>query len=268
MSLYRIAVIFPSRGLAFSQTCEELLENLEGYDYDIYFSHGLPIPECFNKPLEQALRSSYSHYWLVEEDMLLPKDVLKRLLGKQVPAICCDYPVSKEGKASVYRDPEDNAIYGGTGCLLMTKAFLKKYKQPIFRTDIAWDVKIGDRFEATPRKIEGNVYGLHDVTFGLQAYQRGTPIKVSDIRCGQRKLSQLGAQATNIGQHNIELWTELKPEVLETPELVNRNVVLSDGTITFMDLKRAQKLEKEGKLTIPKEKYVELIENDMLKELL
>lgn len=264
MSLSKIAVIFPSRGLAFSRTCDELLENLEGFDYDIFFSHGLPIPECFNKPLEEALHGSYTHFWFVEEDMVLPKDTLKRLLDYDVEAVCCDYPVSASGKASVFRDPKNNAIYGGTGCLLVTRKFIKQYKKPIFRTDIAWDVKIGDKFEATPRQIKGDLYGLHDVTFGLQAYDRGTPIKVAGFKCGQRKLLALGQAGTNNGEHSIDVWTHLNKEVLELPKLTERNVILKDGTVVFMNIKRAKQLEKKGLVTIPKEKYVELVENATL----
>lgn len=263
----KIAVIFPSRGLAFSQTCEELLENLQGVDHDIFFSHKRPIPECFNEPLTEALRGSYTHFFFVEDDMILPKNVLKTLLKAKVSAICCDYPVSYQGKASVYRDPVNNAIYGGTGCLLVTRQFLESYKQPVFRTDVAWDIKVGDRFEATPRKIEGDLYGLHDVTFGLLAYNRGTPIKVSKIQCGQRKLKALGQAGTNNGEHLIQVWTELKPETLKLKKVINRNVLLNDGTLVFMGLKRARVLEKEGKASILPDSYVELIDNEVLREL-
>lgn len=214
----RVAVIFPSRGLAFSQTCEELLDNLEGYDYEIFFAHGLGIPDCFNKPLERALKGKFTHFWLVEEDMILPNNTLKRLLEAKVPAIMCDYPMDAHGKPAIYRDPDNNAIYGGTGCLLVTSRFLKKYKQPVFHTDMAWDIKVGDVVELTPRPVTGTLYGLHDVNFSLEAYKRGTPIKVSSVVCGQRKLAGLGPQATNIGQHNIELWTELKPNKMKKPK--------------------------------------------------
>lgn len=264
----KLAVIFPSRGLAFSATCEELLENLQGFDYDIFFSHKRPIPECFNEPLTEALKGPYTHFWFVEDDTILPKDTLKRLLKAKVPAICCDYPVSYQGKPSVYRDPAGNAIYGGTGCLLVTRKFLETYKQPVFRTDVAWDTKIGDRFEATPRKIEGDLYGLHDVTFGLLAYQRGTPIKVAEFYCGQRKLKALGQPGTNDGEHLIQTWTELKPETLDLKIVVNRNVLLNDGTLVFMDIERAKELEKQGKASILPDSYVELIDNEVLRELL
>lgn len=227
MSSYKIAVIFPSRGLAFSQTCEELLDNLEGYDYDIFFSHGLPIPDCFNKPLERALKGSYTHFWFVEDDMILPKNTLKRLLAKKTPAIMCDYPMNKEGSPAIFRDPEGNVIYGGTGCLLVTREFIESYSKPVFHSDQAWDIKIGEVVNVKPHPVKGNLYGLHDVNFSLEAYKRGTPIKVSPVVCGHRKLRQLGAQATNIGMHDIESWTELKPNKMSkmnTTEMVGVEV--------------------------------------------
>lgn len=259
-----IAVIFPSRGLAFSQTCEELLDNLEGYEYEIFFAHGIPIPDCFNVPLKSALKKRYTHYWFVEDDMILPKNLLKKLLAAKVPAITCDYPVTRDGKPSVLRDPKGKAIYGGTGCLLVTHSFLKSYKQPIFRTDIAWDVKNGETLEMTPRKIKGNAYGLHDITFGLLAPK---PIRIAKMKCGQRKLLALGTPASNDGQHLIESWTTLKPETIEVVEPSRRNVILKDGTEAFMDVTRGRELEKKGLAKVPEFKYVSLVENEVLAEL-
>lgn len=230
--MVKIAVIFPSRGLAFSQTCEELLENLEGYDHEIFFAHGLSIPNCFNRPLERALQGKFTHFWFVEDDMLLPKNTLKRLLAEKVPAIMCDYPMDVHGKAAVFSDPDGNVIYGGTGCMLVTRKFLEDYLTPVFHSDIAWDIKVGETVEVKPREVKGRMYGLHDVNFSLEAYKRGTPIKLSKVVCGHRKLKQLGAQATNIGQHSIEVWADLIPNKLEkvkNPEMVA--ITLSDGTI-------------------------------------
>lgn len=236
----KLAVIFPSRGMAFSQTCEELLDNLEGYDYDIFFSHGLKIPDCFNTPIERALKGKYSHFWLVEEDMILPKHTLKRLLAAKVPAIMCDYPMDDEGKPAILRDPDNNVIYGGTGCLLVTRAFLKQYKQPIFRTDKVWDIKIGEMVELTEREAPKNMYGLHDVNFSLDAYRRGNPIKVASFTCGQRKLVGLGAQATNIGQHNIALWTKLTPNKMKKQK-VNQAYIDGEWVTVSANSKLAKK---------------------------
>ena len=112
----KIAVIYPSRGLAFSQTCEELLENLEGFTYDIFFSHKRPIPDCFNDPVKQALRGLYTHFFFVEDDMILPKNTLKTMLNElkryKVEAVACDYPLDAKGKAAIFQDPVGNIIYG------------------------------------------------------------------------------------------------------------------------------------------------------------
>lgn len=254
----QIAVIFPSRGLAFSQTCEELLDNLEDYDYDIFFSHGLSIPNCFNKPLERALEGSYTHFWFVEDDMILPKNTLKRLLAENVPAIMCDYPMDEQGKAAIFQDPDGNVIYGGTGCLLVTREFLETYKTPVFHSTIAWDIQVGELVEVKPRQIKGDLYGLHDVNFSLEAYQRGTPIKVSKVVCGHRKLRELGPDATNIGMHDIETWTKLIPNKMGMGKVISKNVRLTDGTLVYMKLDRARELEKQGKLSIPSG-YVEFL---------
>lgn len=248
----KIAVIFPSRGLAFSQTCEELLESLEGYDYQIFFAHGLSIPNCFNKPLEQALRGRYTHFWFVEDDMVLPKNTLKRLLDENIPAVMCDYPMDSKGKPAIFRDPEGNAIYGGTGCVLVTKEFLKTYKKPIFHTDMAWDIKVGEVVEVRPRSVKGELYGLHDVNFSLEAYKRGTSIKVSKVRCGHRKLKQMGASSTNIGQHEIEVWTNLKPNIQRKPKKGKLVTVFIDGQ--EVNVSAESELAKQAK-----PRYVEFV---------
>lgn len=249
--MIRIAVIFPSRGLAFSRTCEELLDNLEGFDYDIFFSHGLSIPDCFNIPLERALKGPYTHFWFVEDDMIIPAGTLVTLHVEGVPAIMCDYPMDSEGKPAILRDPDGNVIYGGTGCLLVTRKFLKAYKKPIFHSDVAWDIKIGEVVEVKSRPAK-NMYGLHDVNFSLEAYRRGLPVKVSNIVCGHRKLRELGPQGTNIGQHDIESWTKLIPNQLtgiKNPELVGVEI---DGEI--VNVKPNSPLAKDFK-----PKYVEFL---------
>lgn len=258
MSSYKIAVIFPSRGLAFSETCEELLDNLEGYDYDIFFAHGLPIPVCFNKPLKSALNGSYSHIWFVEDDMMLPKNCLKDLLAEKQDAVTANYPLTKDGTSAIFADPEGNAIYTGTGCLLVTLDFIKKFKFPVFKSDTCWDIKINkDHITVKPKKSEVGQYGLHDINFSLQAYKNKTPIKISKVKCGQRKLLALGQAGTNNGEHIISRWNGVKePETVEKLSESNRNVILEDGTETFMDIERAKELEKQGKVTIPELTYV------------
>lgn len=152
----KLAVILPTKGMMFSKTAEELLDNLEGYDYDIFFARGT-TPDAINKSLQEALCGSYMHFWFVGEDMILPKDTLERLLEAKASAITCDYPVSKEGKSAV-RQVNGNAIWCGIGCLLVTRAASKSSKVI---------VKVAD-FTVGKRKLialgkAGQNNGEHDI---------------------------------------------------------------------------------------------------------
>jgi len=213
----RIAVIFPSRGLAFSQTCEELLNNLEGYDYEIFFSHGVSIPECFIKPLQRALnrpKNPFTHIWFVEDDMILPDSTLDAMLIADVPVATMDYPVSKGGQGSVF-ESDGKVLFCGTGCLLVKREVFDIIKPPYFRTDIKWNMKNhGDFIRLTAEENTRNdVYGLHDVTFGLKLHKFDIPISVVGI-IGQRKLVSLGKAGTNDGAHDIEEWKKVIPNVI------------------------------------------------------
>lgn len=209
----KLAVILPTKGMMFSQTAEELLDNLEGYDYDIFFSHR-NMADAASKTLEQALRGSYTHFWFVGEDMILPKCTLIKLLTYQRPGITCDYPTNREGKSIVRQDLEGNAVWCGIGCLLLTRDAI-----------------------SNPNKFI---------------------VKVANFTVGRRKLVALGKPGQNNGEHDIELWTKVVPDVVELPNQKTQNVTLKDGTVTLMDIERAKKLEKEGKLTIPKT-YTQII---------
>lgn len=62
MKSVKIAVILPSRGLVFSKTVDELLRELKPYSYEIFWSHGRPIPDCFEIPTQEALAALCSNY--------------------------------------------------------------------------------------------------------------------------------------------------------------------------------------------------------------
>lgn len=237
----RIAVIFPSRGLAFSRTCEELLDNLEGYDYDIFFAHGLPIPLCFERPLSRALRGSYTHIWMVEDDMILSDGTLDSLLLMDAPVATMDYPVSKDGQGSVFQ-VDGKVIFCGTGCLLIKREVFDVLQPLYFRTDIRWNpINHGKFIRFTAQEnTRDDVYGLHDVTFGIKLYKAGIPISVAGI-IGQRKLLALGKAGSNEGAHQIEEWTNIKPNYL-LKKLKKHPVVPIGKLITVQT--------EEGELTV------------------
>lgn len=269
----KIAVVCPSRGLIFSETADELLQNLQGYDYDIFFAHDLPIPLCFEKPLQRALEGSYSHIWFVEDDMLLPDDILDAMLIADVPVATCDYPVSKEGQGAVFKNAEGDVIFTGTGCTLVKTEVFQKLSYPYMRTDIRWNATNYGKFvrltanQITNPKLEG--YGLHDTNFGLKLWQAGIPIEVIGV-VGQRKLIALGKAGTNEGAHNIEEWTTVKPDVLlkkfqsapAMPIGVLTTVQTVSGELTVHPDK-AKKLIKSGVATAIPHKSIVIDYNEL-----
>jgi hypothetical protein len=207
----KLAVVLPSRGLLFSETLEELLGELEGFNYQIYFAHERPLPACFNEPTEKALQDPDVFAVLFcEDDMLIPKGILKEMFAANYPVVALDYPFQQQGDATVLHDPQGMAYWTGTGFLLVAKEVLQNIPKPIWRTDRTFDPFIDkDTLHFWPRKLDKVHYGLHDLNFGLVCYSAGMPIMVMDRTAGQRKLVKLGEKHTNNGQHEIIELTEV-----------------------------------------------------------
>jgi hypothetical protein len=215
----KIAVILPSRGLLFSETFEELLRELKPFEYHIYFAHQLPLPDAFNVPLEKALNQpKWTHILFCEDDMAIPRGILKKMVSLEVPATALDYPFKEDGEATILHDPEGQALYSGTGFLLVMRWILDAMPKPVFTTDIAWDSRIkGKRLVFWPRDVSKiKTYGLHDVNFGLTLWSNGLGI-IPAAPAGQRKLVKLGEPGTNHGQHEIKILNKvLKDNITKT----------------------------------------------------
>lgn len=208
----KIGVVLPSRGLIFSQTAEEILRNLKGIDHKIFFSHKRPIPECFEEPTRRALKDkSITHIWFVEDDMVLPPDTLLDMIDEDANVVTCDYPITKDGRGSVFCDDAGNVIFCGTGCLLVKREVLDNLKTPYFTDKIRWTMlNYGETIKLVGKPNEkGEGYGLHDITFCLRLWKAGVSIRVLKLQLGQRKLIALGKAGTNEGAHNIETWHKI-----------------------------------------------------------
>lgn len=234
MKTLDIGVIFPSRGLCFSETLNELLDELEGIKHTIYWSHGNSLPDCFNKPLETALNGSHSHIWIVEDDMVLKKGILKELLSHKADIAASDYPVSDKPSGSVYYDNHKRPLFTGTGCILIKTKILKDMPKPVFRADIEWGFgSYGDKLKFTPRFInKDKVYGYQDVNFGLYHYINGNNIAITKTILAQRRLKQKGTRDTNQGQDIIYIIDKHKVEYARKfPKL---NVVKYEGRLKLL----------------------------------
>lgn len=209
--MVKIAVVYPSRGLLFSESFEELLNELKPFDYKIYFAHSKPIPDCFNIPLNKALEDEeVTHILFCEDDMMLPKGILKKMIDGGWLACALDYPFKNDGEATILHDPKGFALYTGTGFLLVDRLLLDKMSKPIMRTDLAWDTRIQNHvMYMWPRDVSKiKTYGLHDINFGLTLWTNGYPI-VPVAPAGQRKLLALGEPNSNHGKHYIKELTKV-----------------------------------------------------------
>lgn len=207
----KLAVVLPSRGLMFSETLEELLNELADFDYEIFWAHGKPLPQCFNDPTEEALADPDVYGVLfVEDDVIIPKGMLKDMFSAKWPVVAMDYPFQQDGDSTVLHDPEGMAYWTGTGFMLVARGVLENLEKPIWRTDTTFDPFIDkDTIHFWPRKLDKIHYGLHDLRFGLLLYSAGMPILPMERTGGQRKLRALGETHSNNGAHDIYELTEV-----------------------------------------------------------
>lgn len=202
----KLAVVLPSRGLVYSKTVEELyseLESIEG-SFRVFWSHGRPIPDCFTIPTEQALKGDYDYVLYVEEDMVLPKGILNKMLAKVKHAIACEYPVSGGKGGTVMYDQFGKAIFTGCGLLLVDTKLLRALPKPIWRTDVRWKPYVDNSMiHFTLTTDDSRHYGQQDVAFGTRLYANNLPIEIMDETIGQREMVKRGAKGENDGFHEV-----------------------------------------------------------------
>lgn len=269
----KIGVIFPSRGLIFSQTADELLQNLKGHLHKIYFAHKLPIPDCFEIPVNRALEDqTITHLWLVEDDMVLPPTILQDMLDINKAVVTVNYPTSDKGDCAILT-VKNRIVYGGTGCTLIKREVFDELKKPYFRSDIIWSPRnmgsyvkfIGSKPTVT------NGYGLHDVNFFINLYKLGIPVHKLPYTIEQRKLVSLGKSGSNNGAHVIEIWRKCKKDryfdlakhMPKAPQSTLTTVVVDNREI-LLSQSHAKKLIKLGMATKPSKRYVAIDDSEVI----
>lgn len=235
----KLAVVLPSRGLMYSETFEELLNELRDFRYEIFWAHERPIPDCFNEPTERALADPEVYAVLFcEDDMIIPKGILKKMFAQNYPVVALDYPFKNDGDSTVLNDPNGYAYWTGTGFLLVARALLENFPKPVWRAGTSYDTMIkGDTLLFWGRQLKKIAYGLHDMHFGLVLYSQGIPIKMMSKTAGQRKLVELGKPGVNNGQHKIRTITKVGRD------MVIKNVDPKSMEIFRNGLKRVRRVQ-------------------------
>lgn len=268
----KIGVIFPSRGLVFSQTADELLQNLKGHLHKIYFAHKLSIPDCFEIPVNRALEDqTITHLWFIEDDMVLPSTILQDMLDMNAAVVTVNYPTTGRSDAAILTI-KNRIIYGGTGCTLVKREVFDELKKPYFRSDIVWSPKnMGNYIKFTGVKRDNIGYGFHDVNFFMNLYKLNIPVHKLDYTIGQRKLIELGKSGTNNGAHNIIVWSKVKKDryftlmkgLQKSPKSALTTVIVNNKEV-LVSQSHAKKLVKLGMAVKPPKRYVVIDDSEVL----
>lgn len=198
-----IAVILATRGLVFTEVENAIDRNLVQYNYKVYRSSSLPIPESQNYLVEEALKDNPTYLFFVEEDTVMPEHAFINLVKANADIACIDYGV--EGWGCVTRSKETNEVlWCGFGCTLVKKEVFDRLDKPYFRTDKAlllndWDTNKENWVDVPLEKR----YGGQDIWFCMQARKKGCTIIQVNGECKHLRLDAIGQKEINNGLHQI-----------------------------------------------------------------
>jgi len=205
----KIGVCLSSRGLVFSRTMESVFKNTKGKDWELYMTHDLPLPKCFNVALNRALKDKCDLIWFVEEDMLIPEGTLDKMIemmSNGLTVISTDYPNKHNGDSFVYEDGRGNILFTGMGCMLLDSKVFKDMDKPYIRQGTFWikqDDSNATYLEYHP-EITQKGYGTQDVYLCHQLTENGNKIVLVDAEIGHMKLVGTSDPLSNNGQYKIE----------------------------------------------------------------
>lgn len=223
-----IAVCMPTRGTLFTATLSSLLRECTPFPHAWFMTTDLPIPDCRNRLVEDALDSGieFTHLLLIDDDNILPVGGLQAMLDMDKEIVILDYPSHYGGKAAKrgntaydnWKQGESTEgkeiLWAGLGCTLVKTEIFKKLKRPYFRS--------GGQFFDTLRNGRKVLYGIRqssggeDYEFFTDCRNAGFKIHaVPGMTAGHAKIMrhigvlQEGKYAL---QHDIDtVWTVEQP---------------------------------------------------------
>ncbi len=198
----RIAVILPTRGMIFTEVEEVLERERKKHNLTIYRSHDLPIPDCLNVLVSQALNDGeYQYLWFVEEDTVPPDGALDQMIAAHADVIAIKYAANGGFSTIVRHTQRDEILFTGFGCTLVDRKVFDKLQPPFFRADKMFNISISQWQPVDPHKA----YGQHDIYFGFSVREKGFRIQQAPGECRHLRLDGLGQREVNNGLHQIGL---------------------------------------------------------------
>lgn len=209
----RIACCTPSRGLVHSRT-EEAVEAarreaaLDGYPFERFYTHDLPIPDCFNMVTQKGYDAGADVIWLLEEDVVPWPETFIRMIEaieRGADIAVTDYPMRSKPVDTGYTYPglvQDGAgrvTWCRTGCIMFKRHCLDAIPRPWFTTETSRLIRPGEITWSSPHRT---IYGC-DIAFTNAFYQLGYKFAVIEPYLVHLEVIERGAQGTNCGAHRI-----------------------------------------------------------------
>lgn len=201
MPISNLKVVCPTRGLIFESMIQSLREN--DIDLNDLVSGSGNLPHIQNELTKEALKDYPSYVLFIEEDMRMPPRALEKMIKAQGSIVAIEYAIDN-GTSTVARY-DDEILWCGLGCTLVTRSVLEAVGEPWFRNDYTY--RIEEPFSLT--KVETpNKYGGHDVNFCIRARELGYQIKViPGVEAGHLRTPALARKQTNAGAYQINNLT-------------------------------------------------------------
>ncbi|MCK9370922.1 hypothetical protein M0R04_13510 [Candidatus Dojkabacteria bacterium] len=204
----KIGVVLATRGFVFTEVIQALLRELEGYEYQIHMSHNLPIPDCQNVLVEEALADGADYVLFVEEDVVIPEGAIDDMMMEKGDIVAIDYGVNEWSCITKYKD---EILWCGLGCTLVKREVFEGMERPYFRSDKA--LLLNDWPQIKWIDAGAQAYGGQDIYFCMQARDKGFKIKQVFGEARHLKLEGLGRPEINNG---------LRP-VVDKPKISKHN---------------------------------------------
>ena len=209
----KIARCTPSRGLVHSRT-EQTADTardwaeLHGHQWRNFWTHDLPIPDCFNEVVGMAYNWGADLVWILEEDVVLrspgvtfPAMVSTIANGADVAIV--DYTVGSLANGfsrGIARDGANRIGWAPTGCILIKRVCFDRLPRPWFTTR---GRALRESGEVTWQSDTPIAYGV-DVEFTHALRQMGFNLQEVKARCDHLRVVATGQLETNDGRHRIE----------------------------------------------------------------
>lgn len=203
-----IVTVIPTRGTLFSRTIESVETNLAKcgvpHLYPL-FEHDKPIPDAQNALIERALAHSPDYIWMVEEDVVVPADGLKKMLAAlgDRKVLAAKYQLDN-GQPAYRLNRLKEPQYAGLGCMLArAEVFSQDLEPPWFKTSVSYTHDIDGTLTVAQENVKSAGYGRLDVHFYQTLKSKGILWGIADVTCAHLRVAEPGKPHSNSGCHRI-----------------------------------------------------------------